>query len=98
MAPDDTDRFPCPIATMDAHSREFLAPCHAEAHERAVQVGRESSPCAYCGRDYEWHVREVVYERCEAEPPLDLVPGIGCMMDLLAELGRRPGELTRRSC
>lgn len=61
MAPDDTDRSPCPIATMDAFGREFLAGCHAEAHERAVQAGLESSPCAYCGRDYEWHVREGVY-------------------------------------
>ena len=39
---------PCPIATMDAFGREFLAACHAEAHERAVQAGLESSPCPYC--------------------------------------------------
>ena len=52
---------PCPIATMDAFAREFLAGCHAEAHELAVQAGLESSPCAYCGRGYEWHVREGVY-------------------------------------
>ncbi len=38
--------MPCPITTMDAFGREFLAGCHAEAHERAVQAGRESSPCA----------------------------------------------------
>ena len=61
---------PCPIATMDAFGREFLAGCHAEAQERAVQVGRDSSPCMYvnCGRDYEWHVREGVYWRYEDDP------------------------------
>ena len=45
---------PCPIATMDAFSREFLAACHAH---------NPGAPCmyVYCGRDYEWHVREGVY-------------------------------------
>ena len=56
---------PFPIATMDAFGREFLAGCHAEAHERAVGAGLESSPCPYCWRDYEWHVREGVYSICE---------------------------------
>ena len=31
-------RMPCPIATMDAFSPEFLAACHAEAHNRAIQA------------------------------------------------------------
>ena len=51
---------PCPIATMDAFAREFLAACHTEARERAVQAGRASVACKYCGRDYQWHVREGV--------------------------------------
>ena len=46
------------MAGMDAFNREFLAACHAEAQKRAVEAGRESVPCKYCGRDYEWHVRE----------------------------------------
>ncbi len=53
--------MPCPLTTMDRLSREFLAACHADAHGRAVEAGRESVPCKYCGRDYAWHVWEVVY-------------------------------------
>ena len=42
---------PCPVATMDSFSRTFLARCHQQS----------SAPCMYCGRDYEWHVREGAY-------------------------------------
>ena len=38
---------------MDEFSREFIALCHQGSN----------APCMYCGRDYEWHVREGVYEQ-----------------------------------
>ena len=53
-------RADCPIAGMVPFEREFLAACHAEAHHRAVEAGRESVPRKYCGRSYLWHVRESV--------------------------------------
>ena len=43
---------PCPIANMDNFNRAFLAVCHAH---------NPGAPCVYCGRDYEWHVREGVF-------------------------------------
>ncbi len=44
--------------------REFLAACHVEAHERAVQVGQESVPCVNCSREYGWQVQEGIYLIC----------------------------------
>ena len=45
----------CPVTAMDSFSREFIALCHQQSN----------APCMYvtCGRDYEWHVREGVYEK-----------------------------------
>lgn len=56
--------MPCPIATMDALAREFLAACHAH---------NPGAPClyVYCGRDYGWHVREGVYSWGEEESALN---------------------------
>ncbi len=44
----------CPVANMDEFSREFIGLCHAH---------NPSAPCmyVYCGRNFEWHVREGVY-------------------------------------
>ncbi len=53
--------MPLPIATMDPLAWEILAACHAEAHRRAVEAGRESVACKYCGQDYESHVWEGAY-------------------------------------
>ena len=44
---------PCPVTAMDSFSREFIALCHQQSN----------AACMYCGRDYEWHVREGVYQR-----------------------------------
>ena len=71
-----TSAVPCPIATMDPFGREFLAACHAEAHQRAVQAGLESVPCKYCGRCYGWHVRKGVssYRQPLALNPTKRIP------------------------
>ena len=41
-----------PIAGMVLFDREFLGPCHREAHVRALREGQPLVPCLRCGRDY----------------------------------------------